>query len=176
MSGIVTSVDVCEAIGGVIAKLWPERVLYRDFCPADHHRPSGFLYVTRSGWEPLTPGLCRWEMEASLELFCATDHYDVSSTEALRRDQEQVLLAFAPQVLEVGDRHIGLQVRGEGGEAGSAFVAFSASWYDQIPSYADLEDPDAPGQPADPEHPDGPWEGRPPLMEDYQLDLTERTE
>ena len=42
----MTYQDLMEAIAARIAKLWPERMLYRDFCPADHKRPSGFLYVT----------------------------------------------------------------------------------------------------------------------------------
>ena len=41
----MTYIDVLEAIAGRVASLWPERMLYRDFCPADHKRPSGFLYV-----------------------------------------------------------------------------------------------------------------------------------
>ena len=30
----MTYQDLMEAIAGRIAKLWPERMLYRDFCPA----------------------------------------------------------------------------------------------------------------------------------------------
>ena len=42
---MTTSVDVCNAIADVVAKLWPDRMIYRDFCPADHNRPSSFLYI-----------------------------------------------------------------------------------------------------------------------------------
>lgn len=141
---IVTSVDVCDAIGATLVKLWPDRFLYRDACPADHQRPSGYLYVTKSRVIPETPWLGQWEMEAQLELFCATDEYDLSSTEELRRDQEKVLLAFAAPKIHVNDRWITLMARGEGMEAGSAFVVFSASWMDDLPGTVD---PDAPGDP-----------------------------
>lgn len=146
----VTSVDLCDAIGKVLVGLWPDRFLYRDACPADHQRPSGYLYVTKSQFTPECPGMGRWEMEAQLELFCVSDEYDLSSTEQLRRDQEAVLLAFAGPKLQVGDRWITLYARGEGMEAGSAFVVFSANWMEEVAGYADPEapyDPDAPGAP-----------------------------
>ena len=42
----MTYQDLMEAIAAKVAKLWPARMLYRDFCPADFQRPSSFLYVT----------------------------------------------------------------------------------------------------------------------------------
>lgn len=53
----MTYIDVLEAIAGRVAALWPERMLYRDFCPADHKRPSGFLYVERAEMEDVNLGL-----------------------------------------------------------------------------------------------------------------------
>ena len=76
-------------------------------------------------------------MEAELELFCSTDAYDISSTEALRQDQEAVLLAFASLSIQVGDRWVTLTAKGDGMDMGSAFVAFSAAWMDQRPGYHD---------------------------------------
>lgn len=139
---MTTSMDVCNAIAEVVAGVWPERMIYRDFCPVDHQRPSSYLYVTESGFEPVNPFLVQWSMEAVLELYCSTDQYDISSTEELRQDQEQVLLAFGTPVLKIGDRHITLSVKGEGMEMGSAFVRFSATWCDARPAY---QDPNAPG-------------------------------
>lgn len=40
----MTYIDLLEAIAGKIAALWPERTIYRDFCPADFKRPSSFLW------------------------------------------------------------------------------------------------------------------------------------
>ena len=136
----MTSYDVCEAIASVIAKLWPDRVLYRDFCPVDHKRPCGFLYVSSSSFQDANVALVRWELEAQLELFCATDSYDISSTEDLRRDQEQVLTAFGGPSLQVGDRWVSVSAQGDGMEIGSAFVIFRASWIDQRPGYHDVLD------------------------------------
>ena len=101
---MTTSVDVCNAIADVVAKLWPDRTIYRDFCSAKHERPSSFLYVIKSTMEPANISLVEWTMEAELELFCATDEYDISSTEDLRKNQEDVLLAFGAPSLKVGDR------------------------------------------------------------------------
>ena len=114
----MTSTDLMEALSERIAALWPERMLYRDFCPNDHKRPSGFLYVRSAGFEDVNIGLVRWSVEAELELFAATDAYTVESTEALRRDQ-----APGP---------------------GSAYVSFSAAWTDVRPGYHDPEDPGDP--------------------------------
>ena len=137
---MTTSVDVCNAIADVVAKLWPDRTIYRDFCSAKHERPSSFLYVIKSTMEPANISLVEWTMEAELELFCATDEYDISSTEDLRKNQEDVLLAFGAPSLKVGDRYVTLQALGDGAELGSAFVKFTASWFDQRPGYRDPED------------------------------------
>lgn len=137
---MTTSIDVCNAIADVVAKLWPDRMIYRDFCPADHKRPSSFLYIVESGFEPANVSLVEWSLEAELELFCATDEYDISSTEDLRKNQEDVLLAFGVPSLKVGDRYVTLQALGDGAELGSAFVKFTASWFDQRPGYHDPED------------------------------------
>lgn len=137
---MTTSVDVCNAIADVVAKLWPDRIIYRDFCPVDHNRPSSFLHIVQSGFEPANVSLVEWSMEAELELFCATDEYDISSTEELRKDQEAVLLAFGAPSLKVGDRYVTLLALGDGAELGSAFVKFTASWFDQQPGYHDPDD------------------------------------
>lgn len=106
-------------------------------------------------------------MTAQLELFCATNEYDLSSTEDLRRDQERVLLAFAAPKLHVGDRWITLAAKGEGMEAGSAFVLFSANWMDEIPSVADPETP------YDPNDPNAPAGAKIPRMENFEINEEE---
>ena len=136
----MTYQDLTEAIAAKIAGLWPARMLYRDFCPADFQRPSLFLFVTEPSMTQAAIGLVEWRVEASLELFCSTDEYDISSTDELRRDQELVLLAFAAPSLQVGDRHVSLSAKGDGMELGSAYVTFAASWYDQRPGYHDPDD------------------------------------
>lgn len=136
---MITSTAVCDAIAAVVAGLWKERMIYRDFCPADHQRPSSYLYVTQSSHVPANLSLVEWNMEASLELFCATDEYDISSTEELRADQEAVLLAFGAPSLQVGDGWVTLTAKGDGMEVGSAFVTFSASWFEAQPGAVDPE-------------------------------------
>ena len=135
----MTSTDLMEAIAERIAALWPERMLYRDFCPKDYKRPSGFLYVINAGFEDVNIGLVRWSVEAELELFAATDAYTVESTEALRRDQDAVLDLFGgPSV-----QHR-LMPGAEAPGPGSAYVSFSAAWTDVRPGYHDPEDPGDP--------------------------------
>lgn len=137
---MTTSIDVCNAIADVVANLWPERMIYRDFCPADHKRPSSFLYIVKSSMEPANISMVEWTMEAEMELFCATDEYDINSTEELSQNQEAVLLAFGAPSLKVGDRHVTITVQGDGADLGSAFVKFTASWFDQRPGYSDPDD------------------------------------
>lgn len=166
---IVTSMDVCDAIGSVLVQLWPDRFLYRDACPADHQRPSGYLYVTESRFTPESAWMGIWRMKAQLELFCSANEYDQSSTEDLRRDLERVLLAFAAPKLHVGDRWITVDAKGDGMEAGSAFVLFSASWMEKIPG---IEDP---AVPYDPENPDAPAGAKIPRMEQFEINEEELT-
>ena len=87
----MTYIDLMETIAGMVSTLWPKRMLYRDFCPADFQRPSGFLYVTNAGFTDVNIGLVEWTFEAELTLYAATDSYTVESTEALRADQNAVL-------------------------------------------------------------------------------------
>ena len=119
--------------------MWPERMLYRDFCPADFQRPSGFLYVTRAGWTDASLGLVRWAYEAELALYAATDSWTVESTEALRADQLAVLSRFGGPSLAVGDRHVLLCVSAEAPGPGVAYVRFTASWLDGRPGYVDRD-------------------------------------
>lgn len=161
----MTAIDVCEAIAGRIAVLWPERILYRDFCPADHKRPSGYLYITEVGFTDLNAGLVQWRAEMELELFCATDAYDISSTEELRQDQDRVLRAF-PSTLAVGDRVIPLSAKGDGMEQGSAYVKFSASWVEPRPVDPFSGGTGGGGNPGSPRQ-------EPPMMEHFEVNTKE---
>lgn len=152
----MTYQDLMEAIAARIAKLWPERMLYRDFCPADHKRPSSFLYVTNASYEDANPFLVQWTFEAELTLCAATDAYSAESTEQLRRDQLAVLGAFGGPAIQVGDRSVILTVGAPSPGPGEAYVTFSASWMDGRPVYTE------PGNPP----------GDVPLMEHYALNIS----
>ena len=152
----MTYQDLMEAIAARIAKLWPDRMLYRDFCPADHKRPSGFLYVTNAGYEDANIFLVQWTFEAELTLYAATDAYSAESTEQLRADQLAVLGAFGGPAIQVEDRSVMLTVGTLSPGPGEAYVTFSASWMDGRPVAPDPDDP-----PADV-----------PLMENFELNVS----
>ena len=139
----MTYLDLLEAIAGVIVRLWPERPLYRDFCPADFARPSGFLYVREAGYRDGNLALVEWSVEAELTLYAATDAYALESTEALRADQAAVLAAFGLPV-QVGDRTV--RVGAQADTPGPGEVR---------PGYRDPDAPEA--------------EGGAPVMEDFAL-------
>lgn len=130
----MTPRDVSDAIAGQLAQLWPDRMIYRDFCPVDFQRPSCFLRRPEADLHPSNAHLVEWSMEAELELFCATDAYDIQSTEELARDQEKVLCIFDGTPLAVLDRHVMVTAKAEDMEVGSAYVRFTASWLDAWPS------------------------------------------
>ena len=153
----MNQVDLCEAIASKIAALWPDRMIYRDFCPADFQRPSSFLYVTEAGFTSAGIAVVLWNVETELELFCSTDDYDAQSTEELRQNQAAVLEAFGAPHLIVGDRAVQISTVADGSGPGVAYIRFTASWYDQRPGYHDIHDPDDPVTKAT------------PLMEDYAL-------
>ena len=130
----MTQVDIIEAIAGVLANLWPDRMVYRDFCPADHKRPSTFLYCTMAEYNFAFLGGVEWTVEAEAQLFSATDHYDVESTEQLRQDQAAVLSQFG-RPIQIGDRHVLILARAQAPGPGVAVVTFSASWMDTAPGF-----------------------------------------
>lgn len=135
----MTYQDLTEAIAEKIAAMWPDRMLYRDFCPVDFQRPSGFLYVTDASYADAGIGLVEWSYEAEVLLYAATDSYTVESTESLRADQLAVLDAFAGPALRVGDRSLIIHVAAEAPGPGEAYVRFSASWVDSRPGYVDKD-------------------------------------
>lgn len=135
----MTSDDLMEAIAAKISALWPKRMLYRDFCPADFQRPSGFLYVTNAGFTDTNIGLVEWSFEAELALFAATDAYTVESTETLRADQNAVLALFGGPSIPMGDRHIAVYAMADAPGPGEAYVKFTASWIDSRPRFLDKD-------------------------------------
>lgn len=133
----MTYQDLTEAIAAKVAALWPKRMLYRDFCPTDFQRPSGFLYVLDASYTDANIALVNWNFEAELTLHAETDNYTVESTEALRLDQLRVLDAFAAPAIQVGDRSVVLHVAAEAPGPGEAYVRFTAAWTDTRPGYVD---------------------------------------
>lgn len=148
--------DVLEAIAGRIVELWPDRMLYRNYCPVDFKRPSGFLYVQEAEYTDAGIGIVRWNVQAELKLYTATNEYSVESTEQLRADQAAVLGAFGGPALPVGDRHITVSVTADAPGLGEAYVIFTASWFDGRPGY---EDPET---------------AQVPKMQEYELNISNR--
>lgn len=140
----MTSTDLMEALSERIAALWPERMLYRDFCPNDHKRPSGFLYVRSAGFEDVNIGLVRWSVEAELELFARHGRLHCGKhggpAAGSGRGADPVRRAVDP-----GGRPAYPDLcHGGGPGTGSAYVSFSAAWTDVRPGYHDPEDPGDP--------------------------------
>lgn len=157
----MSHIDVMEAIADKIVKLWPDRTLYRDFCPSDFQRPSGFLYVQEAGFTDVNAGLVRWKMQAELKLYATNSDYNAESTEQLRADQSAALAAFGGPGLPVGDRHVTVNVMADAPGPGEAYVTFTASWVDARPGYVDAE--------AEP----GEGGAGAPLMEHYAVTIRE---
>lgn len=126
----MTPNDVAEAIAETLAAKWPDRLIYRDFCPAEFERPSFFLYIEEEGAEDRSIILVEWAVALRLEIFCATDLYDISSTEELRQVQGEVLALFGGPKMAVLGRHVTISAKGDGQEPGTAFVDFTATWMD----------------------------------------------
>lgn len=131
----MNQVDLVEAIAARLAQRWPQRIIYRDFCPSGHQRPSFFLYVTKAEFQDVLAGLVRWTFEAELELHGARDEYDASSTEELRQDQAEVLALFGGPGIQVGDRHVSLTAEAEAPGPGVAYVLFRSQWLDSRPGW-----------------------------------------
>ena len=158
----MTYQELTEAIAARVSAIWPERMLYRDFCPVDFKRPSGFLYVTQADMADANLGLVEWTYEAELALFAATNSWSAESTEALRADQLAVLQAFGGPAIRVGDRSVVLTAGALSPGPGEAYVRFSASWLDSRPGYVDED--------TAPEEVSGV-----PRMENFQLNVGART-
>lgn len=132
----MTAMDLVEAVALRLAAHWPERMIYRDFCPIDFARPSCFLWLAKWETKDLNAVLVEHSAELRLELFCSTDRYAISSTQALREEQADVLALFAEAKLPVSEwdtnivRHVSVSLQADGQAAGSAFLVFRAVWTD----------------------------------------------
>lgn len=158
----MTHVDVIEAIAQKIVALWPDRTLYRDFCPVNFDRPSGFLYMQEAGFADVNAGLVQWKMQAELMLFASTKDYSEESTEQLRADQAAVLSQFGGPGLPVGDRNVIVYAMADAPGPVEAYVTFTASWYDTRPGYVDAEAEPGEGSPGT------------PMMEQFTLNVNNR--
>lgn len=131
----MTYQDYMEGVATRLAERFPDRMIYRDYCPVDFQRPSLFLYVRNADYKTLNRGTVEWQVELVCLLYCSTDEYDIESTEELRLDQMAVLQLFGGPALQVGDRHIITQVAADTPGAGEATVTFLARWSDVRPGY-----------------------------------------
>lgn len=159
----MTQIDfagVAEAIAGVLARQWPDRVIYRDVCPAGYEQPSFFLQCVKTSSRPENHCLWRYQADYLLVQYDRRDEYYEVSAERLLREQVQVLALFSSPVLEVAGRYPAVTaVAGEGRDPDAAFITLQAEWLGPPPAYLAQQEQER----ADT-----------PLMEDFSMRMKEK--
>lgn len=132
----ITFADVSESIAAVLAKQWPDRIIYRDVCPAKFKRPSFFIQCVKTSLTPENRALSRYQADYLLTQFDEKDDYYEVSAERLLEEQVQVLALFSAPVLEVRGRFPSVTaVAGEGRDPDAAFVTIHAEWVGPSAAY-----------------------------------------
>lgn len=125
----VGPIELAEAVAEVLSARWPERVVYRDVCPAEFERPSFFLYVAAAEPTDANADLIRWTAELRLIIYDQKDdHYETSSERLLAVQAEVFRLLSVP--IPVGDRRIKVNAKGDGRDPGEAYASLAATWLD----------------------------------------------
>ncbi|MBC5736078.1 hypothetical protein [Lawsonibacter faecis] len=137
----MTLMELGDALGERICSRWPDRIIYRDVCPADFERPSFFLQMTRAEASDANALLQGWDAEWSLEIFDEKDDDYVSSSERLMETQAAVLTLFGAGYVRCCGRAVSVLAVAEGREPESAFVTLRCNWFAGRPGAAVREAP-----------------------------------
>ncbi len=124
--------DILDAVNARLVEKWPDRTVYVDVCPVDFARPSFWLAVEKNDWTDANRFMIRHDLQMRLTLYDELDeHYD-ASWYRLAQETDQVMELLTP-VLQVGGRHLKLNLKALPRDPDRAYVQINAVWMDQRP-------------------------------------------
>ena len=128
----MTKTEILDAINLLLVERWPKRTVYVDVCPVDFERPSFWLAVEKHDLTDANRFLIRHDLQLRLTLFDELDdHYEASW---YRLSQEtDIVTDLLCRVLEVGERHLKLQLKVLPRDPDRAYVQINTSWMDNRP-------------------------------------------
>lgn len=128
----MTKTEILDAINLLLVERWPMRTVYVDVCPIDFERPSFWLAVEKHDLTDANRFLIRNDLQLRLTLFDELDdHYEASW---YRLSQEtDIVTDLLCRVLEVGERHLKLQLKVLPRDPDRAYVQINTSWMDNRP-------------------------------------------
>jgi len=128
----MTKTEILDAINLLLVERWPTRTVYVDVCPIDFERPSFWLAVEKHDLTDANRFLIRNDLQLRLTLFDELDdHYEASW---YRLSQEtDIVTDLLCRVLEVGERHLKLQLKVLPRDPDRAYVQINTSWMDNRP-------------------------------------------
>ena len=133
------TLDILDAINGKLVERWPERTVYVDV-PVDFDRPSFWLAVEQDEQTDANRFLVRHDIRLKLTIYDQLDeHYD-ASWYRLAGESDAVMELLTP-VLQVGSRHLKLNLKALPREADRSFLQITASWMDDRPGRDDQPPP-----------------------------------
>ncbi|WP_298035551.1 DUF6838 family protein [uncultured Dysosmobacter sp.] len=124
--------DILDAVNARLVEKWPDRTVYVDVCPVDFARPSFWIAVEKNDWTDANRFMIRHDLQMRLTLYDELDeHYD-ASWYRLAQETDQVMELLTP-VLQVGGRHLKLNLKALPRDPDRACVQINAVWMDQRP-------------------------------------------
>lgn len=122
--------DILDAIATVLAKAFPKRPIYVNFCPDDFKRPCFLIEFISSTQTAASYFVNELTVYFTITCFEKTGKYSISSQTDLIQIQSEVLSAFSGGVLPVGDRYLELMTSAGGCDAACSFVDLQLSFFD----------------------------------------------
>lgn len=134
------TLDILDTINGKLVERWPERTVYVDVCPVDFDRPSFWLAVEQDEQTDANRFLVRHDIRLKLTIYDQLDeHYDASWYRPA--GESDAVMELLTPVLQVGSRHLKLNLKALPREADRSFLQITASWMDDRPGLSQSEEP-----------------------------------
>ena len=128
----MTKTEILDAINLLLVERWPTRTVYVDVCPIDFERPSFWLAVEKHDLTDANRFLIRNDLQLRLTLFDELDDHYEASWYRLSQETDIVTDPLC-RVLEVGERHLKLQLKVLPRDPDRAYVQINTSWMDNRP-------------------------------------------
>ena len=128
----MTKTEILDAINLLLVEKWPNRTVYVDVCPVDFDRPSFWLAVEKHDLIDANRFLIKNDLQLRLTLFDELDDHYEASWYRLSQETDAVTDLLC-RVLEVGERHLKLQLKVLPRDPDRAYVQINTSWMDNRP-------------------------------------------
>lgn len=127
--GLLRTLDILDIIIERLARRWPDRPVYMDACPDGFAWPSYCLAVEKDEWTDANRFFVRHDVQMKLTIYDQIGEPADAFSRQPARERCEIMELLAP-ALQVGSRHLKLDLKALQSEEGENCVQINASWFD----------------------------------------------